>query len=371
MKKLLACILTLVLSLCCLTACDTSVSFHVHTLGDWEYNEDQHWQPVYCLWGCNVNVVSYDHFDENGDCICDVCPCYVESDISKLFGITREDHENYTVFRFNNFSGKAVLTMDRTRLEADVIYYTGKLSQGAVRVTYDRGPWDSTETLYTFYENVNIPAENSTVGKINQDELDFIFEALSPASGEIIISFVPFEHEHTFEYIFNEHTHQMIYTCGCVSPCIEEEHINYDADLFCDVCGYNLSVICEHQWDDGIEVESGSGGYVMQYTCSLCGSKRREIITIIPPSGVSHSISYQSDRTKELLMEGFTPTEANPGDIVVLRTHPIMDADLALFANGVKCTLTHADSDYWEYVFTMPDEDVVITHEISDGLLPE
>ena len=47
----------------------------------------------------------------------------------------------------------------------------------------------------------------------------------------------------------------------------------------------------------------------------------------------------------------------------------IMDADLAFYANGVKLTQTHADSDYWEYIFTMPNEDVLITHEITDGFL--
>ena len=62
------------------------------------------------------------------------------------------------------------------------------------------------------------------------------------------------------------------------------EHYNNDADLFCDVCGYDMSGIvgCDHQWDDGVEVEIGIGGYVMEYTCLLCGSIRRETF-LIPP----------------------------------------------------------------------------------------
>ena len=40
---------------------------------------------------------------------------------------------------------------------------------------------------------------------------------------------------------------------------------------------------CNHEWDDGVEVEGGNGGYVMEYTCTLCGDKKRETITIIPP----------------------------------------------------------------------------------------
>ena len=40
--------------------------------------------------------------------------------------------------------------------------------------------------------------------------------------------------------------------------------------------------ICGHIWDDGIEVEGGNGGYVMEYTCTICGEKDQQIITIIP-----------------------------------------------------------------------------------------
>lgn len=50
-------------------------------------------------------------------------------------------------------------------------------------------------------------------------------------------------------------------------------------------CDPHVAKECEHQWDDGIEVEGGSGAYVMEYTCALCGEKRRETIMIIPPEG--------------------------------------------------------------------------------------
>ncbi|MBR2986362.1 MAG: hypothetical protein IKC58_07170 [Clostridia bacterium] len=81
----------------------------------------------------------------------------------------------------------------------------------------------------------------------------------------------------------------------------------------------------------------------------------------------AHSISYADKETEGLLRDGFAPTRAKPGDTVVLRAGPIMDADLDFYANGVKLENTHNDSDYWEYTFIMPDEDVVITSEISGG----
>lgn len=84
-----------------------------------------------------------------------------------------------------------------------------------------------------------------------------------------------------------------------------------------------------------------------------------------------HSISYQDADTESLLMDGYAPKRAKPGDTVVLRTGTIMDADLDFYANGVKLENTHNDSDYWEYTFIMPDEDVVITHDIIGGFGPK
>ena len=80
-----------------------------------------------------------------------------------------------------------------------------------------------------------------------------------------------------------------------------------------------------------------------------------------------HSITYANDKTEEFLHEGFAPKWARAGDTVVLRAGPIMDADLYFYANGVPIKNTHNDSDYWEYTFIMPDEDVVITYDMSSG----
>lgn len=58
----------------------------------------------------------------------------------------------------------------------------------------------------------------------------------------------------------------------------------FDGNQRCTACGYIASETeCNHQWDEGIEIESGSGGYVMEYTCLLCGSTERKTITVIPP----------------------------------------------------------------------------------------
>ena len=81
-----------------------------------------------------------------------------------------------------------------------------------------------------------------------------------------------------------------------------------------------------------------------------------------------YSISYSGEMTEGLIKDGYKPTFARAGDTVAIRTGRIIDANLSLYANGVECKQTYAGSEYWEYVFTMPDEDVVITSDIFGGM---
>ena len=88
---------------------------------------------------------------------------------------------------------------------------------------------------------------------------------------------------------------------------------------------------------------------------------------VTPPTN-EYSISYEG--LDGWLLEGYSPDSAKEGDTVILRTGPIMDAELELYVNGVKINQTHADYDYWEYVFTMPGEDVTVTKKVVEGFLP-
>ena len=79
----------------------------------------------------------------------------------------------------------------------------------------------------------------------------------------------------------------------------------------------------------------------------------------------SYTISYEGNGYS--LIDGYAPTRAMAGKSVVIRTHPLIDVDLILYANGVKAEMRHSDSDYWEYIFIMPEENVVITRDIVGG----
>lgn len=59
------------------------------------------------------------------------------------------------------------------------------------------------------------------------------------------------------DYKYNEYVHWREYTCGCPWPEIVEEHINYDDDMLCDVCGAYYE--CEHPDEDKNNV------------CDICG----------------------------------------------------------------------------------------------------
>ena len=82
---------------------------------------------------------------------------------------------------------------------------------------------------------------------------------------------------------------------------------------------------------------------------------------------VAHTISYEGYGYS--LIDGYAPSSAKAGETVVIRTHPLMDVNLILYANGVKTSKTHSDSDYWEYTFVMPEENVVITRDIVGGMI--
>lgn len=75
------------------------------------------------------------------------------------------------------------------------------------------------------------------------------------------------------------------------------------------------------------------------------------IITVDDPTGVIVDI----------------PKTAACGEIFEIKTGVVYDADVLIYADGEELERTHYDSDYWGFMFTMPDHDVVITVKFSSG----
>lgn len=104
------------------------------------------------------------------------------------------------------------------------------------------------------------------------------------------------EHEHTWEYVQREMGHIKQYTCGCESPDIMDKHCDNDGDCTCDVCGYLLiSLDIEIEWEytdthhwyspeagSCIGIVYGYGEHVnadADLFCDICGYDMSELPT--------------------------------------------------------------------------------------------
>ena len=118
---------------------------------------------------------------------------------------------------------------------------------GAYRFVYSDGRFEDGEDELRFCI-LSISNLSSSTNTVEDDGKAFKYNTIVklrynseyPLSGRYVLPEDTPEHEHTYDFVCNEHTHQKVFTCGCPSPDIAEEHINYDADLNCDICGYHM-----------------------------------------------------------------------------------------------------------------------------------
>lgn len=312
-----------------------------------------------------------------------ILSCFTACDLlAKEKAVIYQEYENCAVFTFDDFSisESVSFTIDRTGLGEGAIYYQIKLEEGSLSISYkDTGFIHQEQPLGEFAADDDMPV-NGSGGYIEGDKIDVTFKAFSPVSGEIIIAFTEEAlkaihkdiqlHEHTREMRSNEYAHWYEYTCGCETPENSAKHSDVDENYLCDGCDY---VMPGHE--HAYEYFHDDIGHGWSYTCGCKsppnfaqhfdgdGNGRCD-----EPSCeyhmVSYSLSYAGNIASDILIDGYSPTEAKPGNTVQLRAYPIMDADLVLYANGVKLEQVYTDYDFWEYIFTMPDEDVVITCKI-------
>lgn len=81
---------------------------------------------------------------------------------------------------------------------------------------------------------------------------------------------------------------------------------------------------------------------------------------------MTHDIIYECD---ESIWYGTQPVTAISDWTVVLRTNPIVGADIILYVNGEPMEKSEENELYWEYKFVMPREDAVISAEIRGNAL--
>ena len=223
MKKISALCLTVVLFMCCLTACD--------------------------MFGRKPG------YDESLKC---------------------ERYENSAVFTFDDFpiGETASFELERTGLGEGAIYYQVNLDEGTLSVNYKDTVITTLQPLGEFTADDEMPI-NSSGGYVEGDKITIIFESSSSISGEIIIAFTEDAlkavhgdlhlHKHTYSYTSaGEIGHYQHYTCGC--PDMQEgtvAHYDEDNNFICDACGY---VMPEHVHTITY-VSAGEAGHFENYTC--------------------------------------------------------------------------------------------------------
>ena len=187
-----------------------------------------------------------------------------------------ERYENFAVFTFDDFQKggtTAQFVLERKVDGEGAIYYKSNLREGTLGVKYtDGGALNKGLPLSEF--SADGKAEVGTGGYVEGNKVTIIFEVTGSVTGEVIIAFTEeafksaggelSPHEHTGEWLTSESVHSYEYTCGCVYPEVAELHSDGDGNHICDVCEY---VMPEPHHEHTKEITQHEAGHDWSYTC--------------------------------------------------------------------------------------------------------
>lgn len=208
-------------------------------------------------------------------------------------GVGKEYYENCAVFTFDDFDSRTCITLDRTGLGEGTIYYQVNLEEGALSVKYsDVGLVNENQLLSEFTSDDEMPI-NGSGGYIEGDKIAITFEAFSPVSGEVIIAFTEDAlkavhkelqlHKHSFTYTSaGKVGHYATSTCGCPSEEGTTPHYDGDTDYLCDYCKCDMTEFADewrsdetHHWyvsdDEAVYCYGEHENYDADLICDICG----------------------------------------------------------------------------------------------------
>lgn len=183
------------------------------------------------------------------------------------------------------------------------------------------------------------------------------------------------------EYKYDEYQHWRIVTCSwqrCDVNPKREDHVNTDADNYCDLCGYVMITEHEHtcEWVTNAET------HFKQYTCGCDspdiaglhsdhnGDGKCDVCGHFMESSSSPDYSVTM-HDEAWLWEDLKPTY-KAGDQVSVKIGMALDVGYLFLVNGEKiATCKDVDGLYWEFTFTMPASNVVVDFKTYDGFLPD
>ncbi len=217
--------------------------------------------------------------------------------------VTCEKYENCAIFTFDDFSIRATASfeLERTGLGEGAIYYQANLEEGALSVYYkDTGLIHQDQRLGEFTADDEMPAGGSG-GYVEGDKITITFKSDSPVSGEIIIAFTEdalkavhgnlHHHEHTCTYTFaGKAGHFTTFTCGCPSEHETTPHYDGDTDYLCDYCKCDMTEFADewqydetHHWyvlyDEAVYCYGEHANWDADLFCDVCGFNMSEITT--------------------------------------------------------------------------------------------
>ena len=235
MKKLLALSLTVVLCLCCLASCGSA-----HEENEW-FSEEK---LTNCLVG-DLPTVEKDYVNHNGE---DIYVSFTskerEAYVAEVFEYLKSQNFKYLGThgeQASTLAGSFTTYYFKPATELSEFYVSGSYKFVYSDGSLDEGG-DPIFCILTIYDYEAKNLEYGTKNFAYNTLITLRYKSEAPLSGRYALN--EEEHEHTGEWVeYNQRTHYYQYTCGCTLPDRIEEHINYDADLFCDVCGFNMSEI--------------------------------------------------------------------------------------------------------------------------------
>lgn len=218
---------------------------------------------------------------------------------SKKSGVNKKYYENSAVFTFDGFESKISITLDRTIPGEGAIYYQINIKKGALSVGYtDTGIGRKQQPLGEFTADEKMPI-NGSGGYIEGDKITITFKAISPVNGEIIIAFTEDAlkvvhgnlqiHKHTYSYTSaGKVGHYTSFTCGCPSQEGTTPHYDENTDYICDFCKCDMTEFADewkhdetHHWyisdDEAVYCYGEHQNFDADLYCDICGFNMSEI----------------------------------------------------------------------------------------------
>ncbi len=319
MKKILGIVLCLVLAAMMFAAC--SEEAHQHTFDTQiQYDSEYHWYPATCEHSDLVEGKEA-HIDEDGNDICDKCPCVLNHehkyetqwtfDANKHWHKAscghqvRQDEANHADANNDGICDTCAYDYDHTHTYANIWSIT------------DGGHWHAPSCGH------NVPGIDKTAHLDSNN--DGLCDDCGYSDG----------HEHTFDtaWTTDENDHWMAPTCGHdVPPAELGKHVDGNGDGVCDVCGSTQAHF--HSFDES-EWVSDATGHWYAATCEH-GDQKKSFAAHdgYEATGICASCGYQVFHVYTVTLNGipsYVQIRDNSGNVL---TGPfqIKDGDtLSLF----------------------------------------